>query len=908
MAVFSSTRFGAFYRILIKIFRSIVLLPLTAGVKRPNSDYHDGSVSSKVLICSFLAVGVYRNPDKWINPLMYKFKSKLKVKFLWIFGVGCIACHAMRIPGKVVGWLFSYVIEFPELFQDLIHNRTDISVINISCYKNFSLETVFSEFEMYLGPAFAEYYLLLITFILTMMRSTEYCDEELLNTESPTELKQIQSNDEDFTEETSLLMSRQQEIRPRKTLSYYATIALGILLDLPLLMGAVLMSLPDNIEYLNYVFPFTETFATFSASNFVLIMSAFFDMVFHTFGILAGMLSKKSSAKIVLANNALNLVLSYYQTVFIVQAQHVKKLSPKPIIWPLIIYHCINFNDKKFPDNLTEPDTGIQDTKDVTSTNEVNMTGYSSKIRAFLDAAIVLPFTAGTNSNNGGFDGRTSAKVVMCSACAFLFMFIMKPFMQRSGDHGLHVTFTVVNVFDAIATVSLIIFGIAVKRRPFKWLVPLHTEFKSSLKLKFLWSFGFASIVWKILGIIYFIKCQSTNNAHRNLTLTFDFVFIIYVIVELVFISYFSNYNFNSNIFSHYALTIILTCNTVGWFFSFTLVSNNLFATANSNATFLVDFGDNCVNSNTNTSTGIQQVMHNLYPYFYPAFVQYFLLASSYILVMLISTVNENDERELDKMYRNRPLTYREIISFADDHVPNEDDSLLGKTDTLNRSSSYQLSILITFTVGVAIDLPLIIGGLYLEFVGFSVHVYLEWYKTFFLTLVFVVVIIGFTKLNGFIFSFETTVRGRHFVLLMSAFGVMIFHAFGILAGFSLEGNSARLTAFNCLLNVLLDFYQTVFIIHSQHIEKDKKSQKSVWSIHEICLLLSFANFGLWLINSVWLNRMQKTVTPASIYYGRNIWSTIMQTVGTIAIFFRFNCAISMHALYSYFSKFKTVP
>lgn len=439
---------------MFKIFRAVILLPLTAGVKRPQSEYHDGSVSSKVLICSVLAVGsvfmifninedglrvvfycmyaldilgaltmftiwilVYRHPHKWINQLTSKFKSKLKVKFLWIFGVGCIVVHVMNITGiiscskpiihvilhllvivdkfvemvfisyfsnfrfkgslishyalviiligNVVGWFFSYVLEFPELFHDLAHNQTDATVvINASCFTNLDLENVFNDFRSYLAPAFAEYDLLVITYILTMMKYTEYRNEEQLDTVSSAEMEQMLSNVGNFTEETSPLLSRPQEVRHQKTFSYYATFAIGILLDLPLIIGAVfmslnhslLMSLNHNIEYiyyiwevykliflivmltlffvgfhkLNYVFPSTETFATFSASNLILILSAFFDMVFHTFGILAGMLSKERSAQIVLANNALSLILSYYQTVFIVQAQYVKKISPKP--------------------------------------------------------------------------------------------------------------------------------------------------------------------------------------------------------------------------------------------------------------------------------------------------------------------------------------------------------------------------------------------------------------------------------------------------------------------------------------------------------------------------------------------------------------------------------------------------
>ncbi|KAJ8311846.1 hypothetical protein KUTeg_010602 [Tegillarca granosa] len=318
-----------FVKCLREIVQSTLVFPLTAGNKRSGNGVHDGRIAT--IIC----VGYFSK---------FKFRGSLRVHYGMIFVVAA----------NLEVWMFSFLNASKNLFKSQEKDNSTYYPYS-DCNGTTEMEkTFFRKVYPYMSTFFVEYTLLVISCILGMWSSTADGDEVSPN-HVTTNIQNENCENENGESRQLLQTETGSSETSVLTLTYYVTLILGMMLIIPLIIGALVLILTDeSVEtfYFDWVVyklsyslvllvvnlaafhklredcQFIRAVNSFNGNDFVLLICTFVDVIFQTFGVLAGAFQNDSASKIVASYSIVFIIIDYLQTTFIMQAKRYDKTEP----------------------------------------------------------------------------------------------------------------------------------------------------------------------------------------------------------------------------------------------------------------------------------------------------------------------------------------------------------------------------------------------------------------------------------------------------------------------------------------------------------------------------------------------------------------------------------------------------
>lgn len=516
-----------------------------------------------------------------------------------------------------------------------------------------------------------------------------------------------------------------------------------------------------------------------------------------------------------------------------------------------------------------------------------------------LRSVVIFPLTAGNlTKKNGRHDGRIATIVFVGCSFAITAVIMLFNFRQPFTAVTFDMVYFIISIFDVLALVSMVIICVVSRGRNSRWLSDdpvLHHELY--LKIRFLWLLGLLCISSSSMKFVRNIHCWAnhdyTDKGDVIKGLYWNVSTVLYIFMQLGFVSYFSKFKFRGSLGIHYGMILMVTSNMLVWLYSFLHDSEHLFNPGTKHSTT----GNNSFIRFCNGNSSLNNLLDTLHPYMSPAYIEYALLAVSCFLGMWSSTDNENCEN----MNLQNTAAYEPIGEESRSLLDVTGNGVISTTRRNNRSVSYYISLI----CGILLILPLIIGSLFLviDLDGNNdIYFPFEIYKILYSFILLLLNMVAFHKLRKEC-EFEkvlNTLGGSQIVLLCSGFADIIYRTFGLLAGvFDKEKAGCAVIVFNAL-NIFIDYLQTTFILQAHRYKKNRTSS-SFFSIVNICLLMTLLNFGSWIVESLAAIHFDNISAVEVHYYNSTFWYHVVHIVGPVAIFYRFHSFIDFHILYRYF-------
>ncbi|KAJ8312269.1 hypothetical protein KUTeg_009642 [Tegillarca granosa] len=518
---------------------------------------------------------------------------------------------------------------------------------------------------------------------------------------------------------------------------------------------------------------------------------------------------------------------------------------------------------------------------------------------------IIQPLTAGNtlgmnrNRNRPVHDGRISTIVLVGCVLSMVAVVLL---VHNNKAKRLYITLLAVKilliVMVFIGLLTIIILAVQNCKNKLEVSTRYRLEGKNRLKIKFLWLFGIMSNVFEGFLIGAFVECFSVNTTQYS-QITFYFrtlyscLLIVFHFVQIVFISYFSGARILASVTSHYGILLLLAANGAVWSCSFILASSTLFS---STATTYLPSQSvyHCLGNTSSFDTFLDQAK----PILYPAHVAFSLLSVGILLSMWSSTENPvTDETNIVEL-----SGYIEL-SGGDSTVPNRNRPV----PTRHNPLSYYATIVI----GIVFALHYILGAVLVVKSNEQslTNIWMS-YKLGYKVILWIFCLAAFYKLKS---ECKPNLRhkpldGNEWILFFSTFVDAMFHTFGLIAGaLIIPNDDVMKTASNIVLvenifNLLIDYYQTVFLIQANRFKKKSRNNLS-WPIENTCLLLCILNIGQWLIDSFAGKEYHTGTMVQQQYYLPRYWDGVMSFVFPVAVYFRFQSFMGMYSLYDKFKK-----
>ncbi|KAJ8312270.1 hypothetical protein KUTeg_009643 [Tegillarca granosa] len=539
------------------------------------------------------------------------------------------------------------------------------------------------------------------------------------------------------------------------------------------------------------------------------------------------------------------------------------------------------------------------------------------KVKKFLKdvfrSIIILPLTAGNglgmnrNRNRPVHDGRISTIVLVgCVLSMVAVVLLVHNSKAKKYDIPLITIKILLIVMVFIGLLTIIILAVYNCRNKLEVATQYRLEGKSRFKIKFLWLFGIMSNVYKGFTIGASVECFSVNTTkYSQITFYFRILYscllIVFHFVQIVFISYFSGSLILASVTSHYGILLLLTANGAVWFYSFIQASSTLFSsTATTNLPSQRVY--HCLGNTSSFDIFLDQAK----PILYPAHVAFSLLSVGILLSMWSSTenpvTNETNIVELS--------SYIELSDGDSDSAHNDREYVPNRNRAVPRRHN-PLSYYATIVIGIVFALPYILGAV-LVVKSNDQSLTNTWisYKFGYKVILWIFSLVAFYKLKS---ECKPNLRhkpldGNEWILFFSTFVDAMFHTFGLIAGaLIIPNDDVMKTASNIVLvenifNLLIDYYQTVFLIQANRFKKKSRNNLS-WPIENTCLLLCILNIGQWLIDCFAGKEYHTATTVQKRFYLPRYWDGVMSFVFPVAVYFRFQSFMGMYSLYDKFKR-----
>lgn len=522
------------------------------------------------------------------------------------------------------------------------------------------------------------------------------------------------------------------------------------------------------------------------------------------------------------------------------------------------------------------------------------------------NSVVILPLTAGnmfgSNRDRPIHDGRISTvAIVGCLISIILAIIHVCVYDPTQKYIPFHAVKIILSTMVLIGLGTIIVLSVHYRKNNQSVTTRYTTEKRNQLKTKFLWLFGVTSNVYNGLSIWWFVECLTTH-PNQQFTYIINILYcgllIVFHFVQIVFICYFSSsgVRFIGSLTNHYGILFLLVANGSTWLLCFLQVSSTMFDinTLNSydqrnseNHTYI------CIRNGSSFENFLTQTK----PVLYSGFVAFPLLSVSMLISMWCSTENPTEPvAEEENFDESCYIELKNGVSGSE---------TVSERNKIKFLRNHSMSYYATIVTGIALSLPYILGSLLLvNSKESSIYEIWQLYKLAFKILIWVFGLVAFYKLKS-----ECRPNNRYkpleaneIILFFSAFADAVFHTFGLLAAALILPNrdisesAAHVVLAENIMNLLVDYFQTVFIIQANRYEKKVRNNLN-WPVENTCLLLCILNLGQWTIDNFTIYFYRNGTKLQSNFYNAWYWGRVMNFVFPVAVFFRFQSFMGMYIL-----------
>ena len=533
-------------------------------------------------------------------------------------------------------------------------------------------------------------------------------------------------------------------------------------------------------------------------------------------------------------------------------------------------------------------------------------------LKAVFRAVVIEPLTTGTSipgEDPRHTDGSVASVVtVSClTSVSFVIIGICTQFPNSHHD----ILWILAVVMLLLALISMIVISIIAHKHRHEWLLRMTPSYRTKaqkLKIVFLWMFGFAIILQTTLRLAINIDCITKDTSdkvfRRVENIGSNLLGIIYYCVQMGFISYFVDYQFQGLLCVNYGILLILLSNLYYWFHAVMTEANNDYSFPKT-----IDNTTDCY-----YASPIFSFMHRLMPYLAPARIEFFLLATAFVLNMwppMQSTENITKQNhhpaprsrdgfiDSNEVSETTPLILRHSCGVSEDSFTQQ---INGQT-RLVPPVSYFLTIFIILSM----NLPITISDIVLAFVfkdnenAFFAYMTVDCvYKCVTLTISVLVIHRVYKETE-----YETPIRklsANEYVLILAASASAGLCTFATISAIQTHTPTGHVLLAKNVAGIFSIYAQTTIIIYAVRKRRNAHSDgSSCWALNHMFVLLSVCNFMFWIIDT-FIKLLFNTYNHAQLeVFGNNTWRSLTNMLYPLQIFYRFHASIDFYGLYCKF-------
>ncbi|XP_060067877.1 uncharacterized protein LOC132548069 [Ylistrum balloti] len=523
-------------------------------------------------------------------------------------------------------------------------------------------------------------------------------------------------------------------------------------------------------------------------------------------------------------------------------------------------------------------------------------------------ALVILPITAGNyqRRQNGSryFDGTISSTVFFLIFLAVIIIFTISKNIDHDQEKRMGVVFLLLTTIMVLGVAACVTLGCIIKKHGLALVVSKRREGNiTKLQIIFLWIFGIVAGLLSISLIGQQSVCEVYNSIidggrfFWNSRLIFNSITMLFLFTEIIFISYFVQYNLRNSTFIRYVLFILLSANVSVWLHS-VIIDNELFP----DNILEKQFGNSsnilyCIQNGT-----FGTIINKFKTVSNPCFLEFCLLSVTMLLEMWSPTTTENSSEE-------EVQTYQELNRLS--YSVNDRSTLLEiSVDNEDRSSGARpgrtIQQLVTFFVTVVIGLGLDVS--YLVCVWFpknaEILMMMERYHTIITIAMIVANFVGFYCLVHYCKPDRANkpLKVSEYVYLSSVLGILMIHVCEIVSAYYTQGPIAQLNLITYILGIVQIYLQVVFLLHANRC-KISNIQTNVHLLDCVLIFLMVINLNIWMSDSFIVEQFSVLKDVEKQILGDIVMNLYYHVLLPTSIFFRFSSALELFATFKMYSK-----
>lgn len=511
---------------------------------------------------------------------------------------------------------------------------------------------------------------------------------------------------------------------------------------------------------------------------------------------------------------------------------------------------------------------------------------------------VVLPMTAGApspdNRRHRYHDGTTSTFVMLLFVLSFIFVLLEALTIEDFFRDDL-----VLLLEGCIVTCGVVacVGSYIVSHARGIHVVAEEIQKPTRMKEVFLWLFGIPSMVYCGTKVVTLIHCNSvhTSSGFTKAELFYYVITVVFILVEMVYISYLSAFQFKPSLLSNVTLLCIVTGNPSVWL-------QYLLNDVDQHRINTTDYGNNLTNiENCVVNSTTAEFSKTIYPFISPVFLEYLLLTTTIVRDILSPSPKETF-REINTYDRSLQLVPTEDENdsesvFINAAEPRHQYSTFSGQNNHQTRNTWPLLFYIVLIVYL-IDGAIAFVGFLLQVIylpgDFRIHRMIGVSEVFLKVLMLGLILFGFNRLY---YETQTDVIYRPLlygecIFLFTAFGNCIVHIISFL-GSILLSNYVQLL--RNTITILQDYLQVTFVLHADRCVRPCNQQRTNY-IKCVCYLLAATNFGCWLNDSFFLFQFKETHINESTFKSQMYeYKIISDIIRPMAVYYRFLCGCAFY-------------
>ncbi|XP_052071584.1 uncharacterized protein LOC127709920 [Mytilus californianus] len=396
-----------------------------------------------------------------------------------------------------------------------------------------------------------------------------------------------------------------------------------------------------------------------------------------------------------------------------------------------------------------------------------------------------------------------------------------------------------------------------------------------NVKIVFLGIFTVTCITFHAMRVSIHIVCPESSTTDNILRIVYDCEISLFYVLQFTFIMLYSKRIVYPSCLTHFGATVLAVTNAA------TFISHSTKA-------YFEEKGDHQKITDCLNQTITYEVYHSIKPFLDPTLLENALFAILFINDIFSSCKVRSGE--------NNPATDQTLKDPRSVELPVNAQSLT------KRPIRKWISIV---CFGSIICSPYVVIRLVQSHNDheqpFALYITQTVFFLIFKSLNYLAVIKCFyflrRKGQQHVKSSTTSLNLSHYLILLSAFGTVIYFGLHLIASFV---SREKLYLMGNIMNMMATFVQTILILQMKDYQKINDKTK-ISSISNMFLFLSITNLGLWVYATFIEAHFIYKQFYAVQFYGYETMLMVKNIVLPMCIFYRFKCFLAFLDLSGYF-------